>query len=139
VGARNSDIAYRFQGSARITSGLPIRALRAPLGNDTHRIAFWKIVNRTPLRKGQPMTRILIAPAAFLMLLGLAACNNPYDPGQRAVGGALIGGASGAAIGAAAGGGTGAAIGAGVGAATGAVVGAATTPEEPPPPGYYYR
>lgn len=76
------------------------------------------------------MSRVLIAPAAMGLLLGLAACN-PYDPGQRALAGAAIGAGAGAAIGAAAAGGTGAAIGAGVGSALGAVAGAATTP--PPP------
>ncbi len=71
------------------------------------------------------MTKTLIAPGAIFMLLGLAACTNPYDPGQRALGGGLIGAGAGAAIGAAAGG------------ATGALVGVATTPPPPPPPGYY--
>ena len=74
---------------------------------------------------------------AVAMLIGLSACTDPYDPGQRAVGGGLLGAATGAAIGAAAGGGTGAAIGAAVGGGVGAVTGAATTPQRPPPPGYY--
>ena len=82
------------------------------------------------------MTKTLIAPAAIALLLGLAACN-PYDPGQRALGGAAIGAGTGAAIGAAAGGGTGAAIGAGAGAAVGAITGVATTPPPPPPPPGY--
>lgn len=67
--------------------------------------------------------------AALGLAAGLAACNSP---GDRAVGGALIGGGTGAVIGGAVGGGRGAAIGAGVGAATGAVVGASTAPR-----GYY--
>ena len=62
--------------------------------------------------------------AAGLILM-LASCTNPYDPGQRAVGGGLLGAGAGAAI----------------GGATGAVTGAATTPAPPPPPpppqGYY--
>jgi hypothetical protein len=58
----------------------------------------------------------------------LAGCGSPYNTGDRAVSGALIGGAGGAAIGGLAGGGKGALIGAGVGAAGGAAVGAATTP-----------
>jgi len=58
-----------------------------------------------------------------------AACTNPYSPGQRAAGGALIGAGGGAAIGALAGGGQGAAIGALAGGLTGAAVGAATTPQ----------
>lgn len=82
------------------------------------------------------MSKTLIAPAAFILVLALGACTNPYDPGQRALGGALIGGAGGAAIGAAAGGGPGAALGAAAGAATGAIVGAATAPPPPPPPHY---
>jgi hypothetical protein len=49
------------------------------------------------------------------LLFGLSACTDPYDPGQRAIGGGLLGAATGAAIGG----------------------GAATTPQRPPPPGYY--
>ena len=60
--------------------------------------------------------------------LGLSACTNPYDPGQRAVGGGLLGAGTGAAIGSLAGGGRGAAIGALVGGGAGALGGAATTP-----------
>ncbi|MGI4744791.1 MAG: hypothetical protein ACRYGI_18855 [Janthinobacterium lividum] len=59
--------------------------------------------------------------------LGLAACD-PYSPGQRAVGGGLLGGAGGAAIGGIAGGGSGALVGGLAGGALGAVGGAATTP-----------
>jgi hypothetical protein len=72
-------------------------------------------------------------------LMGLSACTNPYDPGQRAVGGGLLGAGAGAAIGGLAGGGRGAAIGALTGGAIGAIGGAATTPQPPPPPppGYY--
>jgi len=65
----------------------------------------------------------------------LAGCGSPYNTGDRAVSGALIGGAGGAAIGGLAGGGKGALIGGGVGAVGGAAVGAATTP---PPPRYGY-
>jgi hypothetical protein len=71
------------------------------------------------------------------LLFGLSACTDPYDPGQRAIGGGLLGAATGAAIGGAAGGGSGAAIGAAVGGGVGAITGAATTPQRPPPPGYY--
>ena len=80
-----------------------------------------------------------MAPAAVLaagMVLALAGCTNPYDPGQRAVGGGLLGAGAGAAIGGAVGGGRGAGIGAAIGGATGAITGAATTPAPPPPPGY---
>ncbi len=81
----------------------------------------------------------LIAPGvvAAALVLGLAGCTNPYDPGQRAVGGGLLGAGAGAAIGGAVGGGHGAALGAAIGGATGAVTGAATTPPPPPPPGAY--
>ena len=89
------------------------------------------------VQRGNGMTKALIAPGAFALLLGLAACTNPYDPGQRALGGGLIGAGAGAAIGAAAGGGTGAAIGAATGGALGAITGAATTPPPPPPPPGY--
>ena len=72
----------------------------------------------------------LIAPSALAlgMVLALSACTDPYDPGQRAVGGGLIGAGTGAAIGGLAGGGRGAATGALIGGAVGAVGGAVTTP-----------
>ena len=79
------------------------------------------------------MTKASTAAAALVLSLGLAGCTNPYDPGQRAIGGGLLGAGAGAAIGGIAGGGGGAAIGAGVGGALGAITGAATTP---PPPRY---
>jgi hypothetical protein len=66
---------------------------------------------------------------AALALLGLTSCTDPYSPGQRAVGGGLIGAGTGAAVGGIVGGGKGAAIGAGVGAATGAGTGYLTTPQ----------
>ncbi|WP_241665274.1 hypothetical protein [Teichococcus oryzae] len=66
--------------------------------------------------------------------LGLAACNS-YSPGQRAVGGGLLGAGAGAGLGSLSGNaGTGALI----GGALGAVGGAATTPERAPDP-YYDR
>ena len=76
--------------------------------------------------------RASIALAALLstgMMLG--ACSDPYSPGQRAVGGGLLGAGGGAALGAIAGGGHGAAIGALAGGALGAAGGAATTPSRP--------
>jgi hypothetical protein len=71
--------------------------------------------------------------SALLVILSLTACD-PYSPGQRAVGGGVLGAGTGAAVGGLAGGhaGTGAAIGGGLGAITGA----ATTPERPT---YGYR
>jgi hypothetical protein len=93
------------------------------------------VVKSVPGRTGEDMTKTFIGSGgiALALLLSLAACTNPYDPGQRAVGGGLIGAGAGAAIGAAAGGGTGAAIGAASGGVLGAITGAATTP---PPPRY---
>lgn len=81
------------------------------------------------------MKRSTLGAAAGLMLVwGLSACTNPYDPGQRALGGGLLGAGTGAAIGGAVGGGSGAAMGAAIGGAVGAIGGAATTPPPPPPP-----
>ena len=72
----------------------------------------------------------LISSCAFAvgLAMGLSACTDPYDPGQRAIGGGLFGAGTGAAIGGIAGGGRGAATGALIGGALGAVGGAATTP-----------
>ena len=78
--------------------------------------------------------RKLLSIAALSLALGLGACTDPYDPGQRAVGGGVIGGLGGAGIGALAGGGKGALIGGLAGSALGAGTGAATTPR--PGPGY---
>jgi hypothetical protein len=85
------------------------------------------------------MMKRLIAPGivAAALVVALSSCTNPYDPGQRAVGGGLLGAGAGAALGGAVGGGHGAALGAAIGGATGAVTGAATTPPPPPPPSYY--
>lgn len=58
---------------------------------------------------------------------------NPYDPGNRAVAGGLVGAGAGAALGGITGGGEGAAIGALAGGALGAAAGASSTP----PPPYY--
>jgi len=66
--------------------------------------------------------------AALGVALAVSACTNPYDPGQRALGGGLIGAGTGAAIGGAVGGWQGAGIGALVGGAAGAVTGVVTTP-----------
>ena len=75
-------------------------------------------------------TKVLTV-AALGLALGLGACTDPYDPGQRAIGGGLLGAGAGAAIGGLAGGGRGAAIGALGGGALGAGAGAVTTPQRP--------
>ncbi len=78
------------------------------------------------------MTYRKVLPVAALSLaLGLGACTDPYNPGQRAVGGGVIGGLGGAGVGALAGGGKGALIGGLAGSALGAGTGAATTPQRP--------
>lgn len=77
----------------------------------------------------------LVTLIALAGLPLLAACTDPYSPGQRALGGAAIGAGTGAAIGGIAGGGQGAGIGALIGGAVGAAGGAATTPQRPT---YYY-
>ena len=43
----------------------------------------------------------LISSCAFALglAMGVSACTDPYDPGQRAVGGGLLGAGTGAAIG----------------------------------------
>ncbi len=65
--------------------------------------------------------------ACVLLAGGLAACNTP---GERAVGGGLIGAGTGAIIGGVASGTTGGALaGAAIGGVGGAVIGAATTPD----------
>lgn len=78
------------------------------------------------------MRNLLNAAIIIGAAAAVAACTNPYDPGQRALGGAAIGAGSGAAIGAIAGGGRGAATGALIGGAVGAIGGAVTTPSPPP-------
>lgn len=73
------------------------------------------------------MKKIVSLSLAGALALSLGAC---YSPGERAGGGALIGGATGAAIGAAASGGRvgGTLAGAAIGAGVGAIAGAATAP-----------
>jgi hypothetical protein len=85
--------------------------------------------------------RRFIAPSVLMlgMALSVAACSDPYDPGQRAVGGGLLGAGAGAAIGGIAGGGSGALAGGLIGGAVGAVGGAATTPQRPAPRAYYQQ
>ncbi len=85
---------------------------------------------------GRPFRLHTAKGITIALMISLTACTNPYDPGQRAVGGAAIGAGTGAVIGALAGGGRGAAIGALAGGALGAAAGVATTPPSPPA-GYY--
>jgi hypothetical protein len=126
--------------------GLPIHAFvmiwLLPLPTVCHRCGA-----SDKKRQGdQDIMQRSIAPiaAAIGLTLALSACTDPYDPGQRAIGGGLLGAGTGAAIGGIAGGGRGAATGALIGGAVGAVGGAVTTPQRPPPayyapppPGYY--
>lgn len=74
-----------------------------------------------------------LAPCALAvgLCVSLAGCSDPYDPGQRALGGGAIGAGTGAAIGGIAGGGSGALLGGVVGGGVGALTGAVTTPQRP--------
>src|SRR6516165_2949995 len=101
----------------------------------SHRLSVQRFSTRS-LQGRKQMKKISIASGGIAvgLVLALAACTNPYDPAQRAVGGGLLGAGAGAAIGGAVGGGHGAAIGAAIGGASGALTGAATTPPPPPPP-----
>ncbi len=83
------------------------------------------------------MKKVVLLAAAIAMALPLAACNS-RDPGDRAVGGALIGGGVGALVGAATGRPGAALAGAAIGAAGGAIVGASTTPRRCIRTGYDY-
>lgn len=81
------------------------------------------------------MRRSMTIIAAGALALSLTACETP---GERAVGGAAIGGLAGAAIGGAATGRVGGALAGGaIGAAGGAIVGSATAPRSPCPYGTY--
>ncbi len=101
-----------------------VREYFAPMGAD---LAFLrKVAGNIQLRRlsrdrGERNSGVkgLVAhvAGALGLVLALSACTNPYDPGQRAVAGGLIGVGAGAAIGAAAGGGPGAATGAAFGGA----------------------
>jgi hypothetical protein len=71
-----------------------------------------------------------------LCTAAVVSCSNPYDPGQRAVGGGLIGAGGGAAVGGLLGGGKGAVAGGLLGGAAGGGAGYATTPT-PPRRDYY--
>jgi osmotically inducible lipoprotein OsmB len=83
------------------------------------------------------MKKCLLILAALAAALTAGACGN--TEGDRAVGGALMGGAAGAIIGGAATGrASGALAGGAIGAASGAVVGAATTPRQCVRYGYDY-
>jgi surface antigen len=69
----------------------------------------------------------MTAIAASTLMLSMAACTTP---GERAAGGAVLGGVTGAAVG-------GAATGRTSGALAGAAVGASTAPRSPCPYGTY--
>ena len=89
-----------------------------------------------PAPQAHALLRPIILAGIVSAAMALSGCTNPYSPGQRAIGGGLLGAGGGAALGAIAGGGNGAAIGALAGGALGAAGGAATTPNRPPPPRY---
>jgi hypothetical protein len=80
------------------------------------------------------MTKRAAIPGVIVagLLLAATAHADPYNPGERAITGGLLGAGTGAVIGAIAGGGHGAGIGAAVGGGLGAAAGAATTPVRPP-------
>lgn len=82
---------------------------------------------------GRSAKKAVVLAALLTASLPLAGC---YTPGERAVGGGIIGGLGGAGIGALASGGmAGPTLAAGaIGAAGGALIGAATAPT----PRYYY-
>ena len=82
---------------------------------------------------GGTLKKTLLVAAVMTVTLPLVGC---YTPGERAAGGAAIGGLGGAAIGAVATGGLAAPVLAysALGAASGAVIGAATAPVRR----YYY-
>jgi hypothetical protein len=83
---------------------------------------------------GGHLRKAVVVATLFGASLPLYGC---YTPGERAVGGGIIGGLGGAGIGALASGGMAGPTlaGAAIGAAGGALVGAATAPR----PHYYYR
>ncbi|MEN3931309.1 hypothetical protein WJT86_09590 [Microvirga sp. W0021] len=85
------------------------------------------------------MKTILYLTMTSALALSLGACNS-YDRGDRALGGAALGGLAGAAVGGAATGKAGGALAGGaLGAAGGAVIGSATTPDRPRYRDGYYR
>jgi hypothetical protein len=126
-----------FLGKTHVRSSERVQADLLNASQDYEQVGVrqgWKAKRRSPVMK-----RIIAQSAVTLgIVLALSACTDPYDPGQRALGGGLIGAGAGAAIGSLAGGGQGAVAGALIGGAVGAVGGAVTTPQ-PPPPGYYQR
>ena len=83
------------------------------------------------LRMGVQMKRMLGLAVIGAFAFSLAACSS--SPGERALGGAVVGGAAGAIVGGmiSRDSGTGALVGGALGAATGAIIGAATTPSAP--------
>ena len=77
------------------------------------------------------MKKVVALTVALATALALSGCNS-YNPTDRALGGAAIGGAAGAVIGGVASGSVGGAlVGGALGAAGGAVIGHATTPRRP--------
>jgi hypothetical protein len=77
----------------------------------------------------KPVTFANVIGAGLLM--ATAAVADPYSPGERALGGGLLGAGTGAVIGAIAGGGRGAGLGPAGGGGLGAGAAAPTTPARP--------
>ncbi len=76
------------------------------------------------------MRKVILVSMALASAIALSGCNS-NNPQDRALGGALIGGAAGTAIGAATTGKFGGALAGGViGAAGGAIIGGATAPQQ---------
>jgi hypothetical protein len=93
------------------------------------------MARRSTTRKRSAIPGLVVAG----LLSATAASADPYNPGERALSGGLLGAGTGAVIGAIAGGGHGAGIGAAVGGGLGAVAGAATTPARPSRHVYHHR
>jgi osmotically inducible lipoprotein OsmB len=98
----------------------------APLDGSSEALPVYRRLAARNEHEVTSMKKILSAATALALALSVSAC---YSPGDRAAGGAAIGGLTGAAVGAAATGrASGALAGAAIGAAGGAIVGASTAP-----------
>jgi hypothetical protein len=110
----------RFQGGIALGFAQAFAATRRLTKKSWQRKAFGAsalVPRSVDARERNPMTKILLLSAAGLLLLGPAACD-PYNPADRALGGAAVD------------------AGAGVGATTG-VLTTPVYPYPPPPPPRY--